>query len=314
MVSDRQLMMLQGMRKDPFDIERLQQEFELKKQAAQRLSQGSTPAAIKIANEIQQRRAMGDEAGAALIENAAKMYDKGVQYDPQSGQYVDMTGYAGALGNLEYGKNYGGETATQQVRSAYEPARQEEIRRRESEVDLQYKPQTEYETTMSRERAQTQSERIANLGKVEEKARYMLDTIDQLLNPEGGLAEGAGSISGGMFGLQGRQASVLPLGKNQRKYQPVVDQIKGQVFLDAYETLKGGGVITEIEGEKAERARARLSQAQDDADFEAALRELREVVQTGLERARGEAIDPMSASRNAIMQRNAEGIQNPYRS
>jgi hypothetical protein len=40
-----------------------------------------------------------------------------------------------------------------------------------------------------------------------------------------------------------------------------LDQIGGAAFLTAFETLKGGGQITEVEGEKATNAIARLSTA-----------------------------------------------------
>ena len=37
-----------------------------------------------------------------------------------------------------------------------------------------------------------------------------------------------------------------------------MEQIRGKNFLTAYQQLKGGGAITEIEGTKAEAAQARL--------------------------------------------------------
>lgn len=55
-------------------------------------------------------------------------------------------------------------------------------------------------------------------------------------------------------------------------------QLRGQAFLQAFETLKGGGQITQIEGQKATDAIARLSTAQRHEDVVAALRELEEVL------------------------------------
>ena len=66
--------------------------------------------------------------------------------------------------------------------------------------------------------------------------------------------------------------------------QARINQIKGKNFLQAFESLKGGGAITQIEGEKATAAIARMDQAQSEADFTAALDDLESVINIGLER------------------------------
>lgn len=63
-----------------------------------------------------------------------------------------------------------------------------------------------------------------------------------------------------------------------------VEQLKGQSFLQAFESLKGGGQITQIEGEKATAAIGRLNTAQSAKDFRAALEELKEVVNSARQR------------------------------
>lgn len=62
-------------------------------------------------------------------------------------------------------------------------------------------------------------------------------------------------------------------------------QAAGQAFLSAFETLKGGGQITEIEGKKATDAIATLSTSQSDESYLKALNDLRDVVSSGLARA-----------------------------
>lgn len=62
------------------------------------------------------------------------------------------------------------------------------------------------------------------------------------------------------------------------------DQLKGKVFLQAYGELKGAGAITEIEGQKAESAIARLNRAQSLEDYTGALQELHGVVAGGMQR------------------------------
>lgn len=76
-------------------------------------------------------------------------------------------------------------------------------------------------------------------------------------------------------------------------------QLKGTAFLSAYSMLKGGGAITDIEGQKAGDAMARLDRAQGEAEAKAALRDFREAVQTGLDklkRAAGGGATPSAST------------------
>ena len=60
-------------------------------------------------------------------------------------------------------------------------------------------------------------------------------------------------------------------------------------FLQAFQGLKGGGQITEIEGAKATAALNRMSLAQSEAEFIKAAREFEENVTKGMELARKRA-------------------------
>lgn len=61
-------------------------------------------------------------------------------------------------------------------------------------------------------------------------------------------------------------------------------QLSGKVFLQAYGELKGAGAITELEGQKAQDAVARLNAAQSPEDYITALQDLRSVVAAGMGR------------------------------
>lgn len=128
----------------------------------------------------------------------------------------------------------------------------------------------------------------------ESDADFMLKSIDDVLGDKG-----LDSATGGWFGLQGRQSSAFPLGEDQRRVQPKIDQLRGQTFLQAYNNLRGGGQITEIEGTKAENAIARLNQAQSPDDFRKALGDLRDVVVAAKERnaKAGSNITPASTGK-----------------
>ena len=71
-----------------------------------------------------------------------------------------------------------------------------------------------------------------------------------------------------------------------------IDQIQGGAFLEAYKSLRGGGQITELEGQKAEAAQARFSTAQNEEDFRDALMEYKFYIEQGIKRLRGEQIPP----------------------
>ncbi len=69
-----------------------------------------------------------------------------------------------------------------------------------------------------------------------------------------------------------------------------VDQLKGGIFKEAFTSLRGGGQITELEGQKASDALARLSTAQGVDAFKEALREYRFYINQGIARLKGENI------------------------
>jgi hypothetical protein len=88
-------------------------------------------------------------------------------------------------------------------------------------------------------------------------------------------------------------------GTNATDFKVVVDQIGGAAFLQAFESLKGGGQITEVEGKKATDAMARLNRAQSDGEFKTALTDLRKVMSDGLSRLSNETANPPPASSGA---------------
>lgn len=110
-------------------------------------------------------------------------------------------------------------------------------------------------------------------------ANAQLQVIDQALNHPG--RETATGLSS-MIDPRNR----VP-GTDATDFQVLLDQIGGAAFLQGFESLKGGGAITEIEGKKAEQAIARLNRAQSDAEFKKSLEELRSVVAAGQARLGG---------------------------
>jgi len=81
---------------------------------------------------------------------------------------------------------------------------------------------------------------------------------------------------------------MLP-GTDAASFEALYNQVQGGAFLQAYETLRGGGAITQTEGEKATAARNRMSLAQSESDFISAAREYQEVLRQGIKRAEARA-------------------------
>jgi hypothetical protein len=90
-------------------------------------------------------------------------------------------------------------------------------------------------------------------------------------------------------------------GTDATDFRVVLDQIGGAAFLQAFESLKGGGAITEVEGKRATDAIARLNRAQSDGEFESALNELRSVMTEGYKRLSGKeyVVPPSKAGKPA---------------
>jgi hypothetical protein len=86
-------------------------------------------------------------------------------------------------------------------------------------------------------------------------------------------------------------SSYLPVvrGTPEADFDALMKQIGGAQFLKAYETLKGTGQITVIEGQKGEEAIARIQNAQTEDAFREAVAEFRALVTSWADRARAKA-------------------------
>jgi hypothetical protein len=87
--------------------------------------------------------------------------------------------------------------------------------------------------------------------------------------------------------VQGRLPALTQGGTN---LNIKIEQLKGQAFLQAFESLKGGGQITEREGLAATNAMGRLQREQDEVEYRKALNELRNIVDRARRRALGQDV------------------------
>lgn len=144
----------------------------------------------------------------------------------------------------------------------------------------------------------TRGENVVSLPDTIAKSEQALSVIDQAISHPG-----REKTTGWNSTFDPR--TYLP-GTDSADFQAVAGQIEGKAFLEAFESLKGGGQITEVEGKKATQAVARLSTSQSDEAYKEALLELREVVAAGLQRAKAKAsstpvaVDPATAAKPTV--------------
>ena len=74
-------------------------------------------------------------------------------------------------------------------------------------------------------------------------------------------------------------------GTEHYDFVAAVDKVKGNVFLEAFQGLKGGGPITDTEGTAATQARAQLDTGQSPKQFKAQAEAYRAILLKGLDKA-----------------------------
>jgi hypothetical protein len=77
-----------------------------------------------------------------------------------------------------------------------------------------------------------------------------------------------------LFGVKGEPFA----GTKEADFMAMLDQLKGGAFLQAFQSLKGGGPITDVEGEKATQAIVRAQNSQSEEGFRKSMNEVLEVL------------------------------------
>lgn len=143
-------------------------------------------------------------------------------------------------------------------------------------------------------------EKGTNTDKSKQTAELAYSTIDKLLKHPG--LDTAVGLSGQL------DPRNYIWGTKAKGAQALVDQAQGQAFLQAFDSLKGGGQITEVEGRKATEAIARLQRSQSEADFKAAAKELQDLADMAHQRAGGGPLKPATAtSGRTVLRFDANG-------
>lgn len=157
------------------------------------------------------------------------------------------------------------------------------------------------ETAIGKIEGETLGEAQVNLGGTLQKADQSIALIDQMLKHPGfEAATGLSSIIDPRNYIAGTDAT---------DFNVMRKQLEGKAFLEAFESLKGGGQITEVEGKKATEAIARLSTTQSEQAYREALMELRGILELGklrsMQRA-GQGADAVSPAQSRRLRFNPQ--------
>ena len=132
----------------------------------------------------------------------------------------------------------------------------------------------------AREQGKAQAKFEANAPQALVTAKNAVTKINDLLTHPGlNAAVGAGGF--GTLGIPG-VAKYVP-GTDAADFKARLDEVLGGAFMEAFNTLKGGGQITEKEGEKATAAITRMSTSQSEAEFKKAAKEFQSVIKSGID-------------------------------
>jgi hypothetical protein len=146
--------------------------------------------------------------------------------------------------------------------------------------------------TYGKEKGENAAQSELALPKLEAQAEETIGLVNDLLKHPGfGMAVGKSSML---------QVQKIP-GTDAHDFMLRLDQLKGKQFLQAFESLKGGGAITEMEGKKATDAISRMNNTASEEEFATAAREFQQVIRLGLERARKGASNPEAGITGPLM-------------
>jgi hypothetical protein len=191
-----------------------------------------------------------------------------------------------------------------------------DARTREGQA-LQYNPELqstiaqakEYGQTLGKNRAlaeaalpgaiQTADESIRLIDEMVGKAPVVKDgkVIEKGTSPHPGFASyvGATVLPGQRF-IEGSPTASFEIRQKQ---------IEGKAFLEAFNALKGGGSITEKEGEKGTQAIMRMNKASSEREYVAAARELQDIMRKGVDRAKSKAGGASAAPSGGVIDFNS---------
>lgn len=130
------------------------------------------------------------------------------------------------------------------------------------------------ETAIGTAEGKSSAEARSALASTRLVGKQITDQIESVLNDP--------NLDGAVGAFQGRMPSFR---QGSINFDKKLEQLQSQSFLQAREFLKGQGPITDYESRKAETAIAQLSTAQSEDQFRQALRDFKDAVASGVQKA-----------------------------
>lgn len=156
---------------------------------------------------------------------------------------------------------------------------------------------------------QAQAQAQLDFPQIETAATQTINQVKRLLTHPGFRAAVGAAGPEKIFG----NIPLIGEGTQVQDFNLALEQVKGGQFLEAFESLKGGGQITETEGRKATQAISDMSTAQSEEAFIRSANEFINIVRRGRERARkaagGEAQMTTPAGVNVTPRLNEAGAK-----
>lgn len=152
-------------------------------------------------------------------------------------------------------------------------------------------PQEIYQEKRTEKQAEADADFLEKYGAAKDAAQNTLSVINQMIGDlqvvNGQIKQGKRAPHGGFESVVGAGIPGLRFipGTQSADFDALLDQIEGGAFLKAYESLKGTGQITEIEGQKATQALTRMRRSSSEVGFVKAAREFEGIIRRGMERA-----------------------------
>ena len=136
----------------------------------------------------------------------------------------------------------------------------------------------------------------------EDAYAYSSNLISNILNHPG---------LGGVIGKPSTYGLLRIPGTDEANFRAMLEQLDGEVFLAAFQNLKGGGHVTDIEGAKAAKSRARMDSAQTEEDFKKSLIEYLGVLDVAMKKARKQAGGDLSGTPSKFVPPSAPTKEDP---
>lgn len=268
------------------------------KQSNNMMNQAGGATGVLINRYMQEHPGISFADALSAVQAGPALTRMGLQLGPGNSIGV-MAGAPQALGAVKQAEGFG----SQQGKNVSDlgmvgPIATQKTTAEES-TKAQFAPTIAAGTAAGQEAGQAAGKSAGNLQNIIDQTNLAVQEMEGLKNHP------SLPYATGMYAL----APVIP-GTGIQDFVTREDQLKGQVFLQAYNTLKGGGAISDIEGRKAEQAFARLDRHLSGPDYKQALTDLQSILINGMNRVKSQASGGIQIPQMDASQLNAPAMGN----